>query len=45
MSIIRTLADTDLYKMTMGHVVNQYFSNSNVTYALKMRSDVEWTRE
>ena len=45
MSIIKTLADTDLYKMTMGHVVNQHFPDSEVTYELTVRSDIEWTRE
>jgi len=45
MERIRTLGDTDLYKMTMGHVVNQHFSDANVTYALKVRTKVEWTEK
>jgi nicotinate phosphoribosyltransferase len=44
MGIIKTLADTDLYKMTMGHVVNQHFAEADVTYALKVRSKVEWAK-
>ena len=42
MSIIKTLGDTDLYKLTMGNVVAQHFPESTVTYALKVRSNVEW---
>lgn len=42
MSIIKTLGDTDLYKLTMGHVVAQHFPETAVTYALKVRSDVDW---
>jgi len=40
--IIKTLADTDLYKMTMGNAVNQHFPEANVTYELKVRSKVTW---
>ena len=43
MAIIKTLADTDLYKKTMGHVVNQHFGDAEVTYALKVRSKVDWS--
>lgn len=44
MTIIKTLADTDLYKMTMGHAVNQHFSEADVTYSLTVRSKVEWAQ-
>lgn len=42
MAIIKTLADTDLYKLTMGHFVNQHFPEADVTYSLNVRSQVNW---
>jgi len=43
--IIKSLGDTDLYKLTMGYAVNQNFAESEVTYELKIRSKVSWTKE
>ena len=42
MGIIKTLADTALNKMKIGNIVNRYFADATVTYALKVRSSVEW---
>jgi len=40
--IIRSLLDTDLYKLTMGQVALHQFSGTIVRYKFKCRNDIEW---
>jgi nicotinate phosphoribosyltransferase len=43
--IINTLADTDLYKLTMLKFVFQHYPEARVRYELKVRKEVEFTAE
>jgi nicotinate phosphoribosyltransferase len=43
--IIKSLLDTDFYKLTMQQVVLHQFPSTQVEYAFKCRSKANWTRE
>jgi len=43
--IITTLDDIDLYKITMGHFVNQHFPEAWAKYRLTLRSPVKFTQQ
>ncbi|MDR1032652.1 MAG: nicotinate phosphoribosyltransferase [Candidatus Nomurabacteria bacterium] len=43
--MLGSLFDTDLYKLTMGQFVNQFYPRAQVDYTLRFRTDVKFDKE